>query len=385
MHVCAAFSLYWPAKASRCPETLGVNMSAPTNPPGPVPSPARWGADMSEEFLLSPENLPAYLFERGLLKPGTEIRVRELGGGVSNIVLLIEGDGVRWVAKQSLGKLRVRADWRSNRNRISREADALEALGPELGGCRLPQVVHRDPERFFFIMTSAPEGAGMWKQKLLAGQVSLNVARRVGAALAKLGTLPPGMESLQERFDDRTVFDELRLDAYYRTTAAKHPDVRGKIERLLADSWEIRTALVHGDYSPKNVLVHETDIWLIDFEVIHRGDPTFDTGFLLNHLFLKALYQPQWAEPYFRAVREFWKSYAGERAAAVAKELEEMTIRHLGGLMLARIDGKSPAEYIRDEPARQRVRRVAKTILQEEPKTLEEIIRLVQAELRAGR
>ena len=105
---------------------------------------------MSEEFLLSPENLPAYLFEHALLNPGTEVKVRELGGGVSNIVLLIEADGVRWVAKQSLGKVRVRADWRSNRERIFREADSLEALGPELGDCRLPRVIYRELDRFFF-------------------------------------------------------------------------------------------------------------------------------------------------------------------------------------------------------------------------------------------
>ena len=234
---------------------------------------------MSEEFLISPENLPTYLREHGLLEPGSEIQIRELGGGVSNIVLLVEADGVRWVAKQSLGKLRVEADWHSSRERIFREADSLEALGPHLGESTLPSVIHRDPDHYFFIMTAAPEGSRMWKHLLLEGQVDSRIARRAGTTLAQLGNSAAGKDSVRKRFEDRTVFDELRLDPYYRVTAARHPDLREKFYRLIADSLEIRTGLVHGDYSPKNMLVREGGMFLIDFEVIHWGDPTFETGF----------------------------------------------------------------------------------------------------------
>ncbi len=333
---------------------------------------------MTEEFLLSPENLPQYLAEKRLLKPGAEVKVFALGGGISNIVLMIEAEGVRWVAKQSLEKLRVEADWHSQRERIFREADSIELLGPRLGESRLPEVIHRNLENYFFIMTAAPEGAAMWKKLLLEGNVDLAVARRAGAALAALGRLVRG----KERFEDRTVFDELRLDPYYRTVAAKHADVKSQIERLVAESGEIRAALVHGDYSPKNMLVREGKIFLIDFEGVHWGDPSFDTGFFLNHLFLKAFYRPQWAAEYFAAVREAWQGYAEGLSTEMSAEREPMTLRHLGALMLARIDGKSPAEYIREEPTKESVRRLAKRILLEQPKRLEEVIEMARKEIR---
>ena len=113
----------------------------------------------AEEFFATPENVPAYLVRRGLLAPGEPISVAELGGGVSNIVLRIESGDRRWVLKQSLAKLRVKDDWQSDRARIFREAEAIEALRPVLGSTNLPHVVHVDREDFLFIMTAAPLGS----------------------------------------------------------------------------------------------------------------------------------------------------------------------------------------------------------------------------------
>ncbi|MEJ2009891.1 MAG: hypothetical protein P8Z30_17335, partial [Acidobacteriota bacterium] len=122
------------------------------------------------EFLLTPETLGAYLAERGLAADPAALSIRELGGGVSNIVSLIEGPGIRWVAKQSLGKLRVKDDWRSSRDRVVREAGVIQAMGSILDGA-VPQVVYVDRENFLDVMTAAPEGSVVWKHLLLDGQV----------------------------------------------------------------------------------------------------------------------------------------------------------------------------------------------------------------------
>jgi aminoglycoside phosphotransferase (APT) family kinase protein len=337
----------------------------------------------SEAFLLTPENLADYLAKRGLgPKPGS-ISIRELGGGVSNIVLLAEwaessGAARRWVVKQSLGKLRVKDEWRSDRERIFREAEAIQALRPALGDSALPEVIDVDRENFTFVMSAAPAGSVVWKEALLQGSVDLGVARRAGALLASLINTSSRDAQLRTRFQDRQVFDQLRVDPYYRTTAARHPDIAPALRALMEDSWAIRTALVHGDYSPKNMLVRDGNIFLIDFEVVHWGDPAFDTGFLLNHLFLKALYQPQFASSYFEAVREFWRALESQLEGEPWADFEALTVRHLGGLMLARIDGKSPVEYIREEETKNRVRSVAKRILLDSPKTIEEVIGLVR-------
>jgi 5-methylthioribose kinase len=336
-----------------------------------------------QNLLLSASNVQDYLAEHGLWPRGAPIFIRELGGGVSNTVLLVEGkapggEEMRWVVKQSLEKLRVQDDWRSERRRIFREAEAIQALSPVLGRGAVPQVVHVGFENYLFIMTAAPPGSVMWKEALLDGRVDMGVARQAGTLLALMNTSSQHDPSFRTLFAERTVFDQLRIDPYYRTTAARHHDVRPVIEKLIEDSWQIRTAIVHGDFSPKNLLVQGNHIFLIDFEVVHWGDPAFDAGFLLNHLFLKAFHQPRLGQHYFSAVREFWRELLRGSEKAALEDFENMTLRHLGALMLARIDGKSPVEYIRDEMTKERVRRFAKRLLLEGPRRLEETLAAAQ-------
>lgn len=334
------------------------------------------------EFVLTPETLGAYLEKRGLVKDPAALTVRELGGGVSNIVSLIEGPGIRWVAKQSLGKLRVKDDWRSSRERVFREAGVIQAMGSILDGA-VPQVIHVDRENFLYVMSAAPEGSVVWKRSLLDGTVRIEIADAVGRLLATMIKTSQQSPAFKEEFDDRTVFDELRIDPYYRTTASRHPDVREPLDRLIADSWRIRTSLVHGDYSPKNMLVCGDRVLLIDFEVVHWGDPAFDSGFLLNHLMLKSFHQPQYAALYFRAARAFWQALISGLEAAAMVDFEAMTVRHLGGLMLARMDGKSPVEYIHDEETKCRVRRTAKQLLRQQPTSIEDAFQLVEQQIAA--
>lgn len=334
----------------------------------------------SDALTISPQYIHPYLASRGLAGEKDAVEVRELGGGVSNIVLLVEWRDRperRWVVKQSLEKLRVQDDWRSERNRIYREAEAIQALRPLLGESALPEVIHIDRENFLYVMSAAPAGSIAWKESLLGGEVDLRVARQAGVLLGCMINASRADARLRERFADRTVFDQLRVDPYYRTTAKRHPDVRGSIVQLMANSWNIQSALVHGDYSPKNMLVRDGSIFLIDFEVIHWGDPAFDAAFFLNHLFLKSLHQPRFAPLYFDAARAFWKALAAEARDAASRGFEALTLRHLGAQMLARIDGKSPVEYIREEETKERVRIVAKQILRDQPQRLDQVVKIV--------
>ena len=335
-------------------------------------------------FLLTSDNVRDYLVSRGLVATGEDVAVRELGGGVSNIVLLVEwpDDPERgWVVKQSLGKLRVKDDWRSERSRIIREAEAIKALGPVLGYGSVPSVVHLDPGNFVFVMTAAPRGSRTWKELLLGRLADAEVARDAALLLAKIINASREDASLGQAFQNRTVFDQLRIDPYYRTTAARHPELRREFDDLIATTLKIRTSLVHGDYSPKNMLVHGKSIFLIDFEVVHWGDPSFDAAFLMNHLFLKAFHLPAASGQLIALVQEFWKALFAALEPEAAAGFEIMTLRHLGGLMLARIDGKSPAEYIQDELTKERVRKAATQLLVERPRTLDGVVGIVRLEL----
>jgi len=335
----------------------------------------------NEGFLLNTQNAREYLAEWGLARGDEDFSVHALGGGVSNIVLMVEFPGIpeqRWVMKQSLGKLRVQDDWRSDRARIFREAEAIQALRPVLGPAAVPEVIHLDRENYLFIMTAAPPGSQPWKDLLLARRADSEVARNAGLLLAKMINGSRDDDSLISKFQDRTVFDQLRIDPYYQTTAARHPELRPQFDELIATSLEIRNSLVHGDYSPKNMLVTGGNIFLIDFEVVHWGDPSFDAAFLLNHLFLKAFHIPPASEQFMALTRDFWETLIAALLPETASGIEAMTLRHLGGLMLARIDGKSPVEYIHDETTKHRVREAATKILLESPRTIEGAVAIVR-------
>lgn len=337
------------------------------------------------QFNLSAANVRDYLAGCGLIHAGEAVESHELGGGVSNTVMLItfSGDaGKRWVAKQSLGKLRVKDDWRSDRARIFKEADSMRALGSLLGPGAVPEVVWEDRPNFILVMTAAPAGSIVWKDLLLAGEVEPAIAGEAGKILAQVMEASPHNAALRETFEDRMVFDQLRIDPYYRTVAVRLPDVAPAIQKLISDSWAIRTSLTHGDYSPKNMLVRDGKIFLIDFEVAHWGDPAFDAAFLLNHLFLKAFHAPHRWPLFVAAAHEFRHSLTNTSQNENPAGFEAITVRHLGALMLARIDGKSPVEYLTDEAVKNRVRRAGRRILLEQPKRLDNIIELVCSDFR---
>jgi 5-methylthioribose kinase len=297
--------------------------------------------------------------------------VSELGGGVSNTVLLVESDTERFVMKQALGKLRVKEEWRADQSRIFRESAALRKLAEYFPEGSLPAVLFEDRGNFIFAMSAAPCASVCWKDLLLNGEIRVETAERVGELLALMVSVSWREPAWENEFGDQTIFDQLRIDPYYRATARRHPDIAPAAARLMEESAARRVSLAHGDWSPKNFLVDGSRVMAIDFEVIHFGDPSFDSAFLLNHLVLKSFYRPEWADLYAQAAAGFW----GKFIAGVPREgwIEPATLQHLGWLMLARVDGKSPAEYLRDAEIRDRVRRFARELIVAPPDSVAEV------------
>lgn len=307
---------------------------------------------------LSVSNASAYL--------GYPCNATFLGGGVSNTVLLIESAHGRLVLKQSLGKLRVEQDWFSDRGRIFRESSAMRQLALVLPPGAVPDILFEDRDNYLFAMTAAPPQAEPWKDRLLRGEIDPDTAETIGRLLAAILTSTWKNDRAEAEFGDQTIFDELRLDPYYRSTAARHPDLAPWFSALIEESKRRRYSLVHGDWSPKNFLVCGSDVLAIDFEVIHFGDPSFDTAFLLNHLLLKSFYRPQDNAALQAAALRFWNVVL-DAVPAPNNWFEPATIQHLGALLLARIDGKSPAEYIRDEVLKTRIRAFARRSILDPP------------------
>lgn len=338
-------------------------------------------------FALSESNTVDYLLGESLIscRQADSASVRELGGGVSNVVVRVDfadhSDSV--VIKQSLPRLRVEQEWLADQARIHREAAALRYLEGVLPPSTLPRVAHEDPDRFLFVMTAAPEQARTWKDDLLSGHVDLPVATQVGRLLAAMhqhsAVRDNAIPSDLREFADQSCFVQLRIDPYHRATALSHSDLSDEIEAEAQAMLGRRLCLVHGDYSPKNVMVSPTDMgpaaFLLDFEVVHLGNPVFDLAFMLNHLTLKAIHRPDLAPRFNMAANAFWSAYCASVPTFAADEtqLQGDAIGQMGVLLLARIDGKSPAEYITTPEQKSVARRLARMILAGEVRSLPEL------------
>jgi aminoglycoside phosphotransferase (APT) family kinase protein len=235
-------------------------------------------------------------------------------------------------------------------------------------------VLWEDRDNYAFAMAAAPEAHQTWKEMLLSGQTvrSLSVAVAVAQLLGRLhgGTWSDSIAA--KKFDDRTYFDQLRLDPYYRHIASRHADLAPQLGSLIDSVLKHRQCLVHGDFSPKNLLVWPGCVMLIDCEVGHFGDPAFDLGFFLTHLVLKALWSGPRRKDYLNVASAFWQTYRSALASSLSADelaaLESRAMFNLAGCLLARVDGKSPVDYLTAEQ-QELVRRLGIAWLRDPPRT----------------
>jgi hypothetical protein len=296
-----------------------------------------------------PGELLHSLRDAGHLAESESVRIEPLAGGVSNRTMLVRREsGPDWVVKQALPKLRVEVDWFCDPVRIHREAAGLRTLQELLPSGRVPEFVFEDETHHLLGMTAVPEPHENWKQILLTGIIDDRSIGQSAGILASIHTLAGRRAThFQHVFDDRSFFEALRLEPYYGFTAGQVPEARSFLEELLEETRGWRLTLVHGDYSPKNMLNHSGELVLLDHEVIHWGDPSFDGGFFLAHLLSKAHHLIDHRVRFLTAAQLWLMLYL----LAVSQEpwaegLESRIIRQTLGCLLARVRGRSQLEYL---------------------------------------
>lgn len=351
-------------------------------------------------LLIDQDNAEAYLRDQQWIPPQQPVRIRELAGGVSNTVLHVEPIGPStmrpFVVKQARPQLRVAVPWYCSVERIWREVAVLRICRELLGASpadpnhrqgttrvTIPEVLYEDRDHYAFAMTAAPRGHSVWKELLLCGQHSPAIAVACGELLGTLHAASWDSPTIAEELNDRTFFADLRVDPYYRHVAEQHAALRERMGQLIHSVWEHRVSLVHGDFSPKNLLVFDGGLMLIDFEVGHFGDPAFDVGFFLTHLLLKSIRDLDRFERIWTLAETFWSTYwtrlADRVPTAQIEQLAARGIQNLAGCTLARIDGKSPVDYLGDT-GRETARRIGRRLLTEQPAGWVGVNRIVESE-----
>ena len=282
------------------------------------------------------------LRKRGFIESDAA-RLTPLTGGVSSEIYLVTDGDHRFVVKRALAKLKVDAEWFADTSRNRLEQEYMRYVG-SLRPDSMPEIDRSDSEAGLFSMEYL-DGFRNWKQDLLDGNCDAAVARSAGELLGVVHARSWGDEKLRQAFDARSNFDQLRIDPYLRTCADLHPRLAAAIheeaDRLLSS----QQCLIHGDYSPKNMLYRDQRLVPLDCEVACFADAAFDLSVLLSHLLLKSLFHTPLTEPFQTLAMAVRSGYAN-RNPTHAEEVENNAARLLPLLMLARVDGKSPVEYL---------------------------------------
>jgi len=316
----------------------------------------------------------ASLVAAGLVGDPADAEFAPLTGGVSSDIWRVTTPQRVFCVKRALAQLRVEAEWLAPVERNRFEVAWYDIAGSIVPGAA-PEVLFHDDDTMLCAMTYLdPATHFLWKNELRDGHADTAFAAEVGRRLAAIHAATAGDDEVTRRFPRNDIFHAIRLEPYLEATATRHPDLREALFGLSERTAATRLAMIHGDVSPKNILVGPNGPVFLDAECACIGDPAFDLAFCANHLLLKSLWTPV-ARPGFNAsFTAFARAYLDGVTWEPVADLEARATSLLAGLFLARVDGKSPVEYVTDEADRERVRRCARPLVINPASTLDAVL-----------
>ena len=317
--------------------------------------------------------LLAPLRRMGLIGPDERPAFVPLEGGVSSEICRVDLAAGPVCVKRALPRLKVSAEWNAPVERNRYEVAWMRAVHG-IEPAFVPRILGEDPESAAFAMEYLePARHPVWKAELRDGRIDAGFAAEAGRRLARVHAATAGDARIESAFRTDAIFHAIRIEPYLLATARAHPDLAAALEALAGTTAATRLALVHGDVSPKNILAGPRGPILLDAECAWYGDPAFDLAFCLNHLLLKCLWRPRGRDRYLGAFDALRGAYLEGVAWEPMDTLEARAARLLPGLFLGRIDGKSPVEYVTAREDKDRVRRVARSLLAAPPARLAQV------------
>ena len=307
--------------------------------------------------------LVEFIYVQSLATRGSHLVWTPLTGGVSSDIWRVDLPDRTLCVKCALPKLKVAQDWQVPVSRNAFEWAWL-CFAAEHYPDVVPQPIAHDAEQGIFAMDLlVAENYPNWKQLLLNGAVSQTSAAQVGTVLAGLHAASAYNENIEKKFQTTDIFFALRLDPYLLTAAKHHPDLKPALRELVDRTIGARIALVHGDVSPKNILIGKVGPVFLDAECAWYGDPAFDVAFCLNHFLLKCVARPALTDAYLECFSALTKAYLNGVTWESREPIETRAANLLPGLLLARVDGKSPVEYVTETKEKNLIRDVARQLL----------------------
>jgi aminoglycoside phosphotransferase (APT) family kinase protein len=310
------------------------------------------------------------LIAQGLVRDLARAKFAPLTGGVSSDIWRIEADGRVFCVKRALAKLKVKADWFAPIERNRHEV-AWYQIANEIVPGAAPRVLAHDEIAMLCAMEFLdPAEHKLWKSELRDGRADVTQAAKAGEMLGKIHSGSAGRADLKQRFPLVDIFHAIRLEPYLEATATKHPDLKQQLFALSQRTAANKLVMIHGDVSPKNILLGPRGPVFLDAECACIGDPAFDIAFCLNHFLLKCLWNPPHRDAFIACFLAMATSYLAQVDWEPVDQIEARAASLLPGLFLARVDGKSPAEYVTAEQDKEHIRHCARALLFNPPTRL---------------
>ncbi len=315
-----------------------------------------------------------YLQGRERVQDNAKVKASILRGGVSNRTVLLDlENGESWVLKQALTKLRVKGEWISSPKRIFKEAEAMRWFEKYAPPNTVPKLIFEDQKNYVLAMEAVKPPFDNLKDLLLTNPPESIHFNQAGELLGHIHQNAfKQTKDIPALFLDNHFFKTLRIEPYYIETVKNLPETTTFFNDLISETLRDQYTLVHGDYSPKNILVKDSKLILLDHEVIHFGDGTFDLGFFICHLLSKANHLPTFHKKFTDGIAGFYKSYT--RIFDKSDETRERrAVKHVIGCLLARVCGLSALEYLTSEQQnKQKI--IGLKLIKEQPRSIKELI-----------
>lgn len=255
--------------------------------------------------MLNKKNLKKYLLEHNLTEDVQKCEVEELSGGIINRIFRAKTEKGVFVLKQFLDKAKIDKNIRLSPKRFFYEKYAINYLDRILDKKITPPIVFFDDKNKIICMKDLGVNNRL-DNLMLSNRLKPDVFSKIGKVLAEIHNKSFFNDSLSLLFDNEE-FQELKFDyRYYRTM--KYSSLIYARDELIQNCRKNKITFIHNDLKINNFFVLDNNKFcLIDYEGSYYGDPAFEVGYLLGHLFVYYFNQPNLRNK--KIVLNFWNNY----------------------------------------------------------------------------
>jgi len=316
-----------------------------------------------------PREIYTSCIDFGLLDFDEKFKSIKITDGVSSDIWYVKSKLREFCVKRALAKLTVKEDWFAPVNRSNFEAEYFKTC-KNINKLAFPKILGHDKKKYILAMNwYNKDQYKLWKSSLLKKYIETKDGKRVAEILVKKHAHFFNKKAIKDKFSNDKTFHAIRIEPYILFTSNSYPQYKKLFDKNIDNLSKNKKTLIHGDFSPKNILIGKDSPVILDAETACWGDPVFDLAFCNNHIILKSILNFEIKDKYISLSKCFLDTYISFLNWENKDEFIERFLSLVPIFILARLDGKSPVEYFQKGHI-ERSRGLAKKLIENNVKTL---------------